>query len=171
MKMMHIKNIKPFKDIVSPSGCHSTKKHIPAKSGIYRFEIHTDNGNLIYIGKAVNLRTRYAIYLENVRHLLLIHEGYKTKFSKHPFRCIHYALAKAAIEQRTVNFCYHLSTASEDIDRLEFKEISLEAAARIQANRFHSILNEMPALNNMNKEDLSETWRAVQHAICNPYAL
>ena len=82
-----------------------------------------------------------------------------------------YSGANSAINKQAVNFYYYLSEPGEDIDRLEFKEISLEAVARIQSNRFHSILNEMPALNNMNKEDLSEKWRAVQHAICNPCTL
>ena len=154
--------------IFSPSSSHHTTRSIPAQSGIYKFEVNTDSDNLIYIGKAIDLKNRFAIYLKNVRHLLLIHEGYQTKPSRNPFRCIHYVLAKAAINQHPVNFCYYLSKSGENIDRLEFKEISLEAVARIQANRFHSILNEMPALNNMNKEELSETWRAAQHAICNP---
>ena len=170
-KVVHINPENFSTQIFSPSSSHHTTRSIPAQSGIYKFEVNTDSDNLIYIGKAIDLKSRFAIYLKNVRHLLLIHEGHQTKPSRNPFRCIHYVLAKAAINQHPVNFCYYLSKSGENIDRLEFKEISLEAVARIQSNRFHSILNEMPALNNMNKEDLSEKWRAVQHAICNPCTL
>ncbi len=167
-KVVHINPENFSTKIFSPSIGHRTTRGIPAQSGIYKFEVNIGTDNFIYIGKAVNLKKRFAIYLKNVRHLLLIYKGHQTKSSKNPFRCIHYVLANAAINQHTVNFCYYLSKSGENIDRLEFKEISLEAVARIQANRFHSILNEMPALNNMNKEELSETWRAAQHAICNP---
>ena len=170
-KVVHINPENFSTKIFSPSSSHRATRGIPAQSGIYKFEVNIDTDNFIYIGKAVDLKKRFAIYLKNVRHLLLIHEGHQTKPSRNPFRCIHYVLAKAAINKQAVNFYYYLSEPGEDIDRLEFKEISLEAVARIQANRFHSILNEMPALNNMNKEDLSEKWRAVQHAICNPCTL
>ena len=170
-KVVHINPENFSTKIFSPSIGHRTTRGIPAQSGIYKFEVNIDTDNFIYIGKAVDLKKRFAIYLKNVRHLLLIHEGHQTKPSRNPFRCIHYVLAKAAINKQAVNFYYYLSEPGEDIDRLEFKEISLEAVARIQSNRFHSILNEMPALNNMNKEDLSEKWRAVQHAICNPCTL
>jgi hypothetical protein len=170
-KVVHINPENFSTKIFSPSSSHRATRGIPAQSGIYKFEVNIDTDNFIYIGKAVDLKKRFAIYLKNVRHLLLIHEGHQTKPSRNPFRCIHYVLAKAAINKQAVNFYYYLSEPGEDIDRLEFKEISLEAAARIQSNRFHSILNEMPALNNMNKEDLSEKWRAVQHAICNPCTL
>jgi len=170
-KVVHINPENFSTKIFSPSSSHRTTRGIPAQSGIYKFEVNIDTDNFIYIGKAVDLKKRFAIYLKNVRHLLLIHEGHQTKPSRNSFRCIHYVLAKAAINKQAVNFYYYLSEPGEDIDRLEFKEISLEAVARIQSNRFHSILNEMPALNNMNKEDLSEKWRAVQHAICNPCTL
>ena len=170
-KVVHINPENSSTKIFSPSSGHRTTRGIPAQSGIYKFEVNIGTDNFIYIGKAVNLKKRFAIYLKNVRHLLLIHEGYQTKPSRNSFRCIHYVLAKAAINKQAVNFYYYLSEPGEDIDRLEFKEISLEAVARIQSNRFHSILNEMPALNNMNKEDLSEKWHAVQHAICNPCTL
>lgn len=170
-KVVHINPENFSTKIFSPSSSHRATRGIPAQSGIYKFEVNIDTDNFIYIGKAVDLKKRFAIYLKNVRHLLLIHEGHQTKPSRNPFRCIHYVLAKAAINKQAVNFYYYLSEPGEDIDRLEFKEISLEAVARIQSNRFHSILNEMPALNNMNKEDLSEKWRAVQHAICNPCTL
>jgi len=118
-KVVHINPENFSTQIFSPSSSHHTTRSIPAQSGIYKFEVNIDTDNFIYIGKAVDLKKRFAIYLKNVRHLLLIHEGHQTKPSRNPFRCIHYVLAKAAINKQAVNFYYYLSEPGEDIDRLE----------------------------------------------------
>lgn len=98
-KVVHINPENFSTKIFSPSSSHRATRGIPAQSGIYKFEVNIDTDNFIYIGKAVDLKKRFAIYLKNVRHLLLIHEGHQTKPSRNPFRCIHYVLAKAAINK------------------------------------------------------------------------
>ena len=124
---------------------------------------------MIYVGKASSLQSRYRDYIEMVRRLIAVYHGYEVWTDGNGFRYVHYELANAMLQSKSVHFDYFVceqAISSQALARLEQLEISAAVIDYHTHGRYdYMVLNAMDNIRSAVHSHINDYWRAVQRVV------
>jgi hypothetical protein len=124
----------------------------------------------VYIGKTTSMRRRIQDYLEMSRRLRAYYARHPIREDKHPYRYVHYALARAGEEGRASTLSFYCPTVSADweLERIELKELAAHvqwSASAATPCYDYRLLNCLPSLKRFSGSLNSPAWEAVRASI------